>query len=200
MAHNILHKNMIVHELTNSELMKIKAAVLYILSKCGSIDFIHLFKILYFADKKHYSQYGQRIINDTYCALQNGPVPTTIYDAIKVATKKASYLKNSNLKILADVLCQTDNDIDYIISAKENPDLGELSSSNIECLDQSIEENKNLSFDELSNKSHDAAWQKAWDKRNASPMNNIDIAIASDSNEDMLEYIKENELIDSLIC
>lgn len=190
---------MLIHTLTKDEFIKMKAAVLYILEKCGSIDFIHLFKILYFADKMHYSKYGRRIIKDTYCALQNGPVPSTLYDAIKVATKKASCI-NPNLKILADVLYQPDTDIDYIISAKEEPDLGELSVSDIECLNKSIEENKNLNFDELSKKSHDSAWQKAWNKAKATPMDNLDIAKASEMHDDMLEYIKENELIDSLLC
>ena len=36
---------------------KLKAVTLYILKKCGATDYIHLFKILYFAEREHYADY-----------------------------------------------------------------------------------------------------------------------------------------------
>ena len=71
-------------EMTIDDILKLKAAALYVVNKCQAIDYFHLFKILYFADREHYAVYGRRIINDTFCALQNGPVPSFLYDAIKV--------------------------------------------------------------------------------------------------------------------
>ena len=140
-----------MHKLTNEEMLKLKAVVLYVVTKCEVIDYFHLFKILYFADKAHYAKYGRRIIKDTYCALKNGPVPSKLYDAIKIVTQKATCYNNSSLKSLTDALYQADNDFDYFISAKENPDMGELSATDMKCLDEAINENKNLTFQELSN-------------------------------------------------
>ena len=72
-----------VRSLTENEVLKLKATALYVLNKCGKLDYFHLFKIIYFADKEHYAKYGRRIIHDTFCALENGPVPSLLYDAVK---------------------------------------------------------------------------------------------------------------------
>lgn len=188
-----------MRKLTNDELLKLKAVVLYIVNKCEAIDYFHLFKILYFADKAHYAKYGRRIIHDTYCAFKNGPVPSKLYDALKIVTHRATGCNNSSLKIIIDALYQADSDYDYVISAKEKPDMDELSRTDVECLNKSINENRSLSFPELSNKSHDEAWQKAWNKRQNSPLDEITIAKAGGADSSMLEYIKESDLIDALI-
>lgn len=74
----------------------------------------------------------------------------------------------------------------------------ELSQSDIDCLDTSIKENKNVDIDTLSIKSHDEAWRNAWEKQKAYPMDTILIAKAGGANESMIEYIKENEEINKL--
>ena len=43
-----------IKELTIDEMLKLKAVVLYVINKCDEIDYFHLFKILYFADRAHY--------------------------------------------------------------------------------------------------------------------------------------------------
>ena len=40
-----------IKELTIDEMLKLKAVVLYVINKCDEIDYFHLFKILYFADR-----------------------------------------------------------------------------------------------------------------------------------------------------
>ena len=47
--------------MTNDDIAKLKAAALYVLNKCGETDFIHLFKILYFAERSHYAKYGKHL-------------------------------------------------------------------------------------------------------------------------------------------
>ena len=66
---------------------KLKAVTLYILKKCGATDYIHLFKILYFAEREHYADYGKRIAKDTFIAMEHGPVPSFLYNALKLVTK-----------------------------------------------------------------------------------------------------------------
>ncbi|HCC85711.1 MAG TPA: hypothetical protein DEQ06_03790, partial [Porphyromonadaceae bacterium] len=65
------------------EILKLKSAFLYILNKQRYIDQFHAFKILYFADREHLAKYGRRIIHDTFYAMENGPVPSNLYDTVK---------------------------------------------------------------------------------------------------------------------
>jgi uncharacterized phage-associated protein len=180
--------------MNHDDVLKLKAAVLYVVNKCGEIGYMHLFKILYFANREHYAKYGRSIINDTFCALPKGPVPSFLYDAVK-----PNVSKSGDQKIIFDSLYNQDPTYYYLLSTKEAPDMDELSKSDILCLDKSIKENIDLDMDSLSEKSHDTAWKEAWDKGPARPMMNLSIAKAGGANRAMLEYIKENELIDSII-
>ena len=105
--------------------------------------------------------------------------------------------KGGEYKVISDSLCNQDPTYYYLLSAKELPDMDELSVSDIECLDKSIKENKNLDINTLSNKSHDEAWREV--RTAHGKMNNLSIAKAGGANDALLEYIKEYELIDSLI-
>lgn len=187
-------------KLTHDELLKLKAVVLYIVNKCEAIDYFHIFKILYFADRDHYAKYGRRIIQDTFCALPKGPVPSFLFDAIKVASNQTKVNADSPLNIIASSLEAPDESCYFILGAKEQPDMDELSRSDIEMIDKSILENKILSVSELSNKSHDEAWQEAWNTRQSSPMADISIAKAGGANDAMIGYIRENEEINCLFC
>lgn len=187
-----------IRELTLSEMLKLKAVVLYVINKCGAIDYFHLFKILYFADRAHYAKYGRRIIQDTFCALPKGPVPSTLFDAIKVATNQTSALKESSLLLIADAITSPDDVYYFILSAKESPDMDELSKSDIDFLDNAIKENKDIDVETLSQKSHDEAWKEAWEKKKAHPIDAVLMAKAGGANDSMIDYIKESEEINRL--
>ncbi len=186
--------------MTRDEILKLKAVALYIINKFGEVDILRIFKILYFAEKEHFALYGRRIVNDTYCALQNGPVPSTLYDAIKISQGKRDIKNNPELADISNSICVGgDESLDYVVAAKELPDMDELSKSDILCLDNSILENQPLNFKELSDKSHDIAWTDAWNRNHNSAINPILMAQAAGANDAMMDYIKENELINELI-
>ncbi|MDP4238152.1 MAG: Panacea domain-containing protein [Bacteroidota bacterium] len=186
--------------MTQDEILKLKAVALYIISKFGEVDILRIFKILYFAEKEHYAKYGRRIVNDTYFALERGPVPSALYDAIKISQGKSSLTKFPQLGVISNSICVgSDVSLDYIITANELPDMSELSKSDILCLDKSFIENKDLDYNTLSEKSHDIAWTDAWSKSKNSVINPILIAKAAGANDAMIEYIKEKELINELI-
>jgi uncharacterized phage-associated protein len=167
---------------------KIKATILYVLNEIREgVDFLKLFKIIYFANQKHLVNYGRSIIDDKFVAMQNGPVLTDTYN-----------------KLRSDHFDFIDRNPEggYMIFAKELPDMDELSESDIECLKYSIEDNKNLTFGELSEKSHDSAWHLVWDSRgdkNSIPMDLIEIARAGGANDEIIDYIKEDLFIDSCL-
>ena len=74
---------MAIDSIKRYEDQKIKEVLLYILGKTGVLDYYHLMKILYLAERQHLAKWGDRIITDDYYALPHGPVPTRIYDSLK---------------------------------------------------------------------------------------------------------------------
>ena len=70
---------------TRNEILKMRAVVLYVLQTFQEgVDYIKLFKILYFAQKEHLVKYGRGVIDDTFHALQYGPVPSFIYKSFQM--------------------------------------------------------------------------------------------------------------------
>ena len=61
------------------QIAKMRAVLLYIM-QCfpHGVEFIKLFKILYFAQQDHLLKYGKVLIEDSFKALKHGPVPTYI--------------------------------------------------------------------------------------------------------------------------
>ena len=134
-----------VDMMSHEDIEKLKAVTLYILSKCGATDYIHLFKILYFAEKKHYATYGAHITNDTFIAMEHGPVPSFLYDALKLVTHQETASPNNALWEIAKAVHPGSADMYYYIKGAESPDLDELSQAEIASLDTSIMENKDVS-------------------------------------------------------
>ncbi len=182
-----------------SDLLKLKAVTLYILKQCGELDFIHLFKILYFAERQHYAIYGKHLVKDTFCALERGPVPSFLYDAVKVAIRDKRVPENTILQQLAQVLKPGEADCFYFIQATEEPDMDELSKADIDCLDTSIKENLPKDSLQLSHDSHDIAWQTAWNAKHNSPMDPFLIAQAGGAHPEFIAYLKEQDVIDKCL-
>ena len=181
-------------------ILKTKAAFVYIISKFDGIDILRAFKILYFANKDHLARYGRAIIDDDFCALPNGPVPSNIYDAVKKAQGKTNYFPFEGIdEIVNAINIDSSGEFDYIIYSNEEPDCDELSKSDIECLERSYNENKDLSFKELSSKSHDLAWENAWETKHASKIDVFNMARAAGAGEEMVNYIEENINIDNIL-
>jgi uncharacterized phage-associated protein len=168
---------------------KIINSILFILNELGGkSDFHKIFKILYFADQKHLVTYGFPITYDFYIAMPNGPVPSKSYDMLK-AIKGDSFWSNIDPNYKAQFEVEG-----YNVVAKQIADIEELAESDIECLVQSIAENKDLSFGQLSDKSHKLAWEKArGDETNFdNRMDTIDIAKELGIDDEMEKYISVN--------
>ena len=55
---------------TIEQIQKIKAVVLYILKQLPQgVDYIHLFKIMYFAQQEHLVIYGLPLLDDTFVSI-----------------------------------------------------------------------------------------------------------------------------------
>ncbi|MDR0196563.1 MAG: SocA family protein [Myroides sp.] len=143
-------------------------------------DLHKVMKILYFSDREHLVKYGFPITGDTYFKMKFGPVPSFMnYVATNdhndekyrgIITKKNKYL-TSNVDI----------------------DIEDLSKSEITCLENSIITYSKYNFKQLTEISHKDAWNKSdWE------INYFDIAKEGGAEEDMLKYIKERAINESI--
>jgi uncharacterized phage-associated protein len=158
---------------------KCLASLLHILKVLNRSSQKHeLFKILYFADKLHLSKFGRPIVGDNYFAMKYGPVPSLLYDLIKHKTP----IILENLAINSEM-----------IDALKEPDYDELSESDLECLNQAIDDNKDLNFEELTQKSHDNAYKMIYVEGTSKKMSYLDILTYNENvDNSLLEYVKES--------
>jgi uncharacterized phage-associated protein len=165
----------------NSE--KTIAAMKLVLSNMDtkSCDFHKLFKILYFAEQKHLVNYGRTIIGDRYVAMKDGPVPSNVYDVLKIVRGDSIFNSSIDFSQYFEV-----KNGQYVYLKDDNVNMDLFSQSELNCLVESINENKDLSFAILRDKSHDDAWHNA--NRN-DDMSIFDIAKAAGANDELLKYM-----------
>lgn len=185
---------------TTDQILKIRATVLYILNAFPKgIDYIKLFKILYFAQREHLVTYGRTIIDDTFQARQFGPVSSFARKALKLI--ECSQDLTDDFKLFGEGI-----DIDIhskyqLIRSTVQPDMDELSISETKCLDKFIEKFKGMKSEDISALSHeDSAWKCAYERWKKDPqqwnMSILEIAEAGGANPNTLAYIKENLELD----
>ena len=148
--------------------------ILYIAKRLPGPDIYRILKLMYFADKKHLERYGRFVCNDTYIAMNNGPVPSDTYDIIK-HVRGDGYHPCIDERALESfkVLPKPSNRVIPLRDA----DAYLLSESERRCLDESIDEYGALSFDELKRKSHDKAYEAA-DENDEIPIEAIATTLA----------------------
>ena len=112
-------------------------------------------KILYFADQKHLSEYGRSITGDTYIAMRYGPVPSYIDDLLKAVRGDSFFSSVKEIEPLKKLIVFENR---FIIRGLSDPDLNELSGTDINCLNYAIELCKDKNFGQLTEMSHGLAW------------------------------------------
>lgn len=113
------------------------AALGYLQQKLPGLTRHQALKLLYLADLLHLERYGRPITGDVYVAMDYGPVPSKTYDLIKQESGSGPQLP----KIQAD--------------------LEELSRSDIQVLDEVIQQYGKHDFSTRTQITHDGAWQAA---------------------------------------
>ncbi len=140
-----------------------------------------IFKIFYFADQKHIARYGRPIVGDSYIAMKYGPVPTNLYSIFQSVRGDGDCFPSDTYKEFFEVK-------GHNVSPLAAPDLDELSESEVECLDSSIEENKAKGFGELTRLSHDLAYENAGQNCDISLR---DIAKAAGASQATIAYMHD---------
>jgi len=154
-------------------------------------DLYKLLKVIYFADRKHLARHHRSISGDHYVAMNNGPVPSKTYDMLKSIRGDGFYLSSQDF---LDHIRKSIRFLDHItVAPGTEPDLDELSDTDTECLNESIEQYKNYTFAQLKNESHDDAFKRA-DIDDCMDFEHI--ALAGGASGIMLDYVRswlENE-------
>ncbi len=182
------------------DINKIKAVVEYILQQMGvAVDYIHLFKVMYFAQEEHLALYGVPIMYDTFVARKHGPVPSLTYKVLRVAEGKTVDVTN-DLHAFASELALSVTEGHQVVSIAPDTevDMDELSFSNVRILDKWINHCKDIKSFDLSELSHDKAWQNAIRQTERTgedtKISLYDMAASGGASKDMLKVVKERQL------
>lgn len=185
---------------TKDQILKIKATVLYILKQVPQgVDYIHLFKMMYFAQQEHLVLYGMPLMEDTFKARKHGPVPSITYKVVRKAEGKAMDM-TQGLDDFCDAIDVRIEEGHQVIYCKPNIecDMEELSVSNIKILDAWIEKLRDIKSFDLSDLSHDTAWKNAKSTAERTgediAITMVDIAAAGGASVAMQNVIRERQL------
>ena len=139
----------------NVQFDKVKTlnALLFVANRVQRKDFHKIFKIIYFADRQYLADWGRPITGDTYIAMEAGPVPSRLYDMLKIV-RGDSYMPD--IEGLGKYF-QVENWM--YVKPLQNADFDELSANEREILQEAIDKYAGLSYDEIKEKSHDVAWR-----------------------------------------
>ena len=185
---------------SKNQIEKIQAVVLYILKKLPEgVDYIHLFKMMYFAQQEHLVVYGRPIIDDTFVARKHGPVPTLTYKVLHCVEGKQQPVTDDLDDFISSVTIGI-KDGHQVLQVKGNatPDMDEFSVSDLKVLDKWIDRCKDVASFDLADLSHDKAWLKA--KRQAERTGEdtkiplVDIARAAGATDAMAQVIRNRQL------
>ena len=182
------------------EINKIRAVVEYILQQMGAaVDYIHLFKVMYFAQEEHLAVYGVPMMYDTFVARKHGPVPSLTYKVLRVAEGKTVDV-TGELQAFASDLSLSMSDGHQVVTLADGVqcDMDELSRSNIRILDKWIDHCKDIKSFDLSELSHDKAWQKAVRQTERTgedtKISLYDMAASGGASKAMLGVVKERQM------
>ena len=180
------------------QISKIQAVVLYILQHFkDGVDYIKLFKIMYFAQREYLAVNGLCIVEDTFKARPKGPVPALTYKVVKLAENGLEPDCDGN--DLTEFLASIEVGADQIIHAVKEPDMDYISKMEKKQIDETIAKYGAMDSKELSALSHDKAYDNAKKLMEDDPqkdiLTTIDIARAGGASKPMVDHIREMQLI-----
>lgn len=174
------------------QVFTLKSVLLYIIknSRPDRRDVYSIVKTAYFAQQIHLAEFGSPLFEDKIAALPFGPVPSAMYDILKIARGDVSVLGFKSKQILA-FASSAIGFSDERFSAKEQPDMDYLSASDIKALDASIKKVSKLSFEDMKTATHGKEWERAYRSKDKT-LDTVAVAREGGACEAMLAYMKSN--------
>lgn len=177
----------------DNKFLTLKATILYIIehSETDKRDVYGIVKTAFYAQQRHFAEWGTPLFDDKICALPFGPVPSAIYDILKIARGDAELRRRH----ISDDLGEVAKSISFSnesFFALEKPDMDYLSESDKDSLDYAILHVSKLSFDDICNKTHNGAEYKRASKSNGHKiMDNVAIAREGGASDEAIAYLQE---------
>ena len=141
----------------NFDESKAVETLVFIAQAWPAITPFYLSKVLFFADRDHLRAFGRPVTGDAYIAMNNGPVPSRIYDIVK---GELDFFGDP--AAIAEALKINQDGKYHQIHARRAPNTDLLSETDIAALDKAIKFCRGKSFTDLSNLTHqEPAWIKA---------------------------------------
>lgn len=180
--------------------LKLKAIVLYILENLRpekrSVYFI--VKTAFLAHQRHLASFCVPLLQDEIKALQFGPVPSDVYDVLKIARGEErikNYHKNDALFIVWEAIGSSDE----MFFAKELPEMGRISPSALQCLREALDMTNAMSFDEVMQTTHQTEWSRAANDPSGHVMSPLAIALEGGIDKEGLSYLEYSLELDKLL-
>lgn len=132
-------------------------ALVLVVTDWPEVSAFYASKIIFLADKEHLNRFGRPVVGDRYIAMDNGPVPSAIYDWFK-----GNIDRMGDPQAIVDAI-EFDRTGRYVKArAKRAPRLDLLSPSDVEAIQTAMVFCRGRSVSELSRYTHDdPAWQQA---------------------------------------
>lgn len=180
--------------LSSDDIKILKAALLYIIQKSEEKhrDVYGIVKTAFYAQQIHMSSSGSPLFNDEICALPFGPVPSCMYDILKMARgdqkEMAYHLTDGLSEVSASIGWR-----DERYFTKEEPDMDYLSESDVQALDEAIERVSKMSFNDIFSDTHGKEWERVFNSKRSGKkvMNPLRIAEEGGADQSTLAYLKE---------
>lgn len=146
-------------------------------------------KLLYFADKDHLNRYARPILGDRYIAMEHGPVPSFIYDALK---KDKGFLDPDICFEIDEAIGLSDRN-PATVCAKREPRESLISKTDFESLRNVLARYGPLSFQELRDLGHK---ERAWIEAAANQEMDYELMVdeSTPDRDDLLEEIREKAM------
>lgn len=158
-------------------------AILYVARHLESASLHSISKILYLADKRHLERFGRLICGDRYIAMEFGPVPSAIYDMMKVADNRDSIDADWDAIIKESFVIQGGR----YVKPRRKTNMDVLARSEVECIDHTIKKYGRKTFGQLTDLTHDAAWKGVGENQ---PISLEAIARTLPNSGDLVAYIR----------
>ena len=178
--------------MTKEDALTMKAVLLYIIKNSSEDkrDVYCIVKTAYYAQQLHFAKWALPIFKDKICALPFGPVPSLMYDILKLSRGEVEakpFLRKNGVDEIAEAI-GWEYESYY---TKDEPDMDYLSTSNIECLNEAISKVASMSFSEIKNDTHGEEWNRAYFQSSNKVMDNLNIAREAHASEEAVEYLQE---------
>jgi uncharacterized phage-associated protein len=158
-------------------------AILYVAQHLPSPSLHSISKILYLADKCHLQRFGRLICGDRYIAMEYGPVPSAVYNMLKVADGRETIDADWDVLIKEALVVRAGR----YVKIRRKAEKALLAESEIECLQQTIKKYGKKTFGQLTDITHDNAW-KSVDENQSISLEAI--ARTLPNSTDLLAYLR----------